>query len=267
MVRLLESTPSLPAGRRRAWPPMREVLVVLLGAMALIAGGAATFVSSNGVGSAGLSASGATLLILVLLGEKIEWLKVGSVEVHLREAALTLTREAARLEALGEAGTAAKLRDEARRLLIQASPAARVYEAMRRTQASTPERILELSQIMIAAREHARIEHPSPDAVREVFLNGSDGERIYALGLMQEEPDATYLESILDAICHSHSAFEQGEALAIALRIAPLLAPGDKIHLVDAVRQQLSPGGHIARSKHRRSLAEQLLTILNGNMP
>ena len=49
---------------------MREALIALLGATALTAGGVATFVSSNGVGSAGLSARGATWLILVLLGER-----------------------------------------------------------------------------------------------------------------------------------------------------------------------------------------------------
>jgi hypothetical protein len=75
-----------------------------------------------------------------------------------------------------------------------------------------------------------------------------------------------YLESILDAICHSHSAFEQGEALAAALQVAPLLVSDDKARLRDAVRQQLNPNGRIARSTYRRRLTEQLLTIIDGGV-
>ena len=60
---------------------MREAAIAVLGAAALAAGGVATFVTSNGAGSAGLAASGATLLLIVLLGEKLEWLKVGQCRI------------------------------------------------------------------------------------------------------------------------------------------------------------------------------------------
>jgi hypothetical protein len=245
---------------------VREALVALLGAAALIAGGVAAFVSSNGAGSAGLSASGATLLILVLLGEKIEWLKVGSVEVHLREAARGLSREADRLEAQGDTQAAARLREEAVRLLLRASPAARAYEELRRTQAPTPERVLQLSELVSAARRHARVERPAAEAVIRAFVNGGDGERVYALGLMQEKPDATYLDSIVDAIRQSHSAFEQGEALTAALQIAPLLNSDGKTRLRDLIQEQLNSDGYIARSTYRRGLSEHLLSKLDGDL-
>jgi hypothetical protein len=255
-----------PPGQRRRRTPVREALLALLGAMALVAGGVATFVSSNGPGSAGLAASGAALLVLVLLGEKIEWLKIGSVEVHLREAARTLTLEADRLEAQGHTEAAIRLREEAGRLLVRAYPAARSYEELRQTQAPTPERVLRLSEVVSAARRHARAERPSAEAVTEIFRNGGDGERVYALGLMQEAPDATYLESIIDAICQSQSAFEQGEALAAALQVAPLLDVDGKARLRDLIREQLNSDGHIARSTYRRSLCEQLLSMLGDDL-
>jgi hypothetical protein len=239
--------------------------VAVVGIAALAAGGAATFVSSNGAGSAGLVASGAALLLFVLLGEKIEWLRVGNVELHLREAALGLTRQAARLEAQGDTAAAEQLREEARRLLTRVSPAARAYEELRRARPQGAERVIGLSEIVSDARQYSRAEHPSADVVREIFSSAGDGERVYALALMREDPDAGNLESILDAICHSRSAFEQGQALAAALQMTPLLGPAGKAQLGQAVRQQLAPGGHVARSTDRRRLAEQLLSLLGDS--
>jgi hypothetical protein len=250
--------------RDRAWPRVWQVAVAVLGVAVLAAGGAATFISSNGAGSAGLVASGSALLLFALLGEKVEWLKVGNVEFHLREAARGLTRQAAQLEALGDTAAAERLRDEARLLLIRASPAVRAYEEQRQTLPSGAERVIRLSGIVSEARRCAREERPSPEAVRAIFADGGDGERVYALALMQENPDADDLDSILDGICQSRSAFEQGQALAAALAVAPLLGLADKAQLGRAVREQLVPDGHIARSTDRRRLARRLLSVLSG---
>lgn len=252
-----------PLGQGRSWLRIREAVVAVLGVAALAAGATATFISSNGAGSAALVASGAGLLLFVLLGEKIEWFKVGDVEFHLREAARGLTREASRLEAQGDTAAAEQLREEARRLLVRASPAARAYEELRRTRPPGAKRVMELSNIVSDARQYSRAEHPPADAVRQIFASGGDGERVYALALMQEDPDVGNLEGILDAICHSHSAFEQGEALAAALQMAPLLGPADRARLSESVRQQLAPGGYVARSTDRRRLAHQLLSVLS----
>jgi hypothetical protein len=234
----------------------------VLGVAALVAGGLATLISANGAGSAGLVAAGAALVLFVLLGDRIEWLKFGNVEFHLREAARGLTRQAAYLEAQGDTEAAEQLRDEARRLLAHASPAARAYEELRRTRPPGAQRVIELSRIVSDARQYSRAEHPPADAVREIF-GGGDGERVYALALMEEDPDVGDLESILDAISHSRSAFEQRQALAAALQVAPQLGPADKAQLSEAVRQQLAPGGHIARSTDRLRVARQLLSVLS----
>ena len=82
---------------------------------------------------------------------------------------------------------------------------------------------------------------------------------------MQEEPDASYLESILDAISDSRSAFEQGQALTAALQIAPLLGPPGKAQLAEAVSDQLVSRrtGTLPGQLNRRRVAEQLLGALN----
>src|SRR6266700_1879187 len=125
------SAPHLEHAATRSYG--RQVVATVLGIATLAAGAAATFISSNGAGSAGLVAGGVALLLFVLLGERLEFLKVGNVEFHLREAARQLTRQAAKLEAQGDMEAAERLRAEARRLLLHASPAARAYEELRRT--------------------------------------------------------------------------------------------------------------------------------------
>lgn len=235
---------------------------IALGVATLGAGGAATFLTSNGAGSAGLVAGGVALIGFVLLGDRLEILKVGSLEFHLREAAHELTRQAADLEAAGDQGTADQLRIEARHLMQRAFPAALAYEELRKTSPPGPQRVMELSKIVEDARQYALREHPTPEAVREVFLSGGDGERVYALALMREDPTVGDISCILDAVLHSRSAFEQGQALHAALRLTPSLGQEDRSLLRNAVHQQLATGGHIGQSTDRRRLATELLKEL-----
>lgn len=241
----------------------RQTAAVALGIALVAAGGVATFLSSNGAGSAGLVTGGVVLLLFVLLGERLESLKVGNVEFHLREAARQLTRQAADLEAQGNIEAAERLREEAQRLLLRASPAARAYEELRRATPPGAQRIIELRKIVDDAHEYSRSEHPSAEAVREIFYSGGDGERVYALALMQEDPVVGDVDCIVEAVRSSHSAFEQGQALAAALRLIPRLGAADRARLGEAVRDQLHPDGHIARSTYRSRLASEILSALS----
>jgi hypothetical protein len=253
---------SVPSGVDSAIRTYGRHVGTALGVATLAAGGAATFLTSNGAGSAGLVAAGVALLGFVLLGDRIELLKVGNLEFHLRAAARGLTREAADLEAIGDKEAADRLRAEARRLLRHAFPSALAYEELRQTSPPSPQRIMELSKIVEVAREYSRREHPAAEAVREVFLSGGDGERVYALALMREDQAAGDIDCILDAIVNSRSAFEQGQALHAALKLTPRLDAAGRSRLSDALHQQLGPGGHIGQSTDRRSLTSQLLREL-----
>jgi len=110
-------------------------IAAFLGVSVLAVGGVATFFSTNGAGSAALVVGGIALLVLGGLGNRVDLLKVGSVEFHLRAAARQLSRRADELEVHGDAAAAEQLRKEAERLLLQASPAARSYEELRRNTA------------------------------------------------------------------------------------------------------------------------------------
>jgi hypothetical protein len=179
------------------------------------------FLSSNGVGSAALVVSGTALLLVVMLGDRVESLKVGNVEFRLREAALHLSHQAALMEARGYDDAAEQLRQEAERLLLDASPAAREYEELRQMRPHGAERIADLNKIVQAAAQYSKTNRVSPEAVRQIFSIGGDGERVYALALMQAVPEAGDVDCILESIPYSHSAFEQGQALCAAISSYP----------------------------------------------
>jgi hypothetical protein len=109
----------------------------------------ATFLTANNAGSASLVGGGTIVLVLALLDERIEWLKVGDVELHLREAVRRLADRATDLDAQGEAEVADQLRAEARRLLVAASPAARVYEELRQARPPVDVRVAEMTKLVL----------------------------------------------------------------------------------------------------------------------
>ena len=134
-----------------------------LGLAVLALGGVATFRSTNGGGSAALVVGGVALLVLGGLGDRIEQLKVGNVEIQVRAAA-HLIRRADQLELQGDTEAAEQLREEAERLLLQASPAARRYEELRRTRSPGPQRTAELYDVVEAARQFSRGSIPRPSS-------------------------------------------------------------------------------------------------------
>jgi hypothetical protein len=231
---------------------------VALGIAALAAGGTSPFLSSNGAGSAGLVAGGVALLGFVLLGDRLEILEVGNLEFHLRK----VTREAADLEAMGDKKAARRLRAEAWRLPRRVTPEALAYGELRHTSPAGAQRIIEFNKVVKDTRKYARLEHPAAEVVREIFVSGGDGVRVYALALMREDPTIGDVDCILAAVLHTHSVFEQGQILQAAITLELQLGAVDRSRLSDALHQQLEPGGQISRSTDRRRLTSQLLEKL-----
>jgi hypothetical protein len=240
----------------------RLVLATLTGGAVLGAGAVATFMSGNGPGSAALVIGGSAFLLYVFLGDRLASLKVGDIEFRLREAAVHLSRQADALDASGDHGAAERLREEAQNLLLQASPAVRAYEEVRRLRPRGAQRVAELSKLIDAALERAQSGQLSPEAVRLMFASGGDGDRVYALALMQFDPELGDLDSIVDGISQSHSAFEQGQALRAALSQVPRIDRHQRDRLSSAINDQLRSNGHIGHSTDRWALAQQVLGAL-----
>ena len=237
-------------------------VAAFLGLAVLALGGVATFRSTNGAGSAALVVGGLALLVLGGLADRIESLKVGNVEFHVRAAVRQLIRRADELEVQGDTAAAEQLREEAEHLLLQASPAARRYEELRRMQPSGRERTVEFRKLVDHARKFSREKHPSAEVVRGMFEGGSEGDRVYALVLMQEDPAAGDLSCVIDAISGSRSAYEQYRALRAAEEMLRLLNNSERKQLADAIRQAMRPGGYLTPSSNRYGLAQNILNMV-----
>jgi hypothetical protein len=97
------------------------------------------------------------------------------------------------------------------------------YEQIRSTDEPSDERTYRMTTLMAEARAIAQAA-PLPFVdVRHMLENGTDGERVIALGLAQDRPDPRLLDLIVGVIGDSRSAFEQYQALGAALELVPML--------------------------------------------
>lgn len=95
-----------------------------------------------------------------------------------------------------------------------------------------------------------------------MFEGGSEGDRVYALVLMQEDPAAGDLSCVIDAISGSRSGYEQYRALRAAEEMLRLLNNSERKQLADAIRQAMRPGGYLTPSSNRYGLAQNILNMV-----
>ncbi len=246
-------------------PMAQRVVVTTLGVGCVALGAVATFTTSNGAGSATLVGGGLGLIVVAFLGNRLESLKFGGVEATIRAAEHLYVR-ADDLAADGHDEQADTLRAEADRLLMRAAPDARAYETLRRTEAPGPRRTARFSEVVRKAQQYSREHRPGADSVRSMFLKGEDGDRVFALVLMQEDPSAADLEAILEAIGASRSAFEQYQAVVAAERLVRIgLDRQSRGRLRDALTEQLGPGGWINPTTGRWTIVQRTLAALQDS--
>lgn len=111
------------------------------------------------------------------------------------------------------------------------------------------------------AREDARSGSFKKEDVLELFRTGGDGDRTYALGVLQEHPDLATLDVVLEAVRSPRSPFEHYHSLLLAERVAPGLTAAEKETREVALRQQ--PGSRrLRRDSDRLLLANRILAHL-----
>ncbi|MEU4080627.1 hypothetical protein DEJ45_01860 [Streptomyces venezuelae] len=152
--------------------PALRALTVLLGTGSFALGALAVFATQNGTGAAALIVFGGVLLILALLGSRVESLEFGGATLRLRAAAAERFELAEESERLGDTATARQLRVEARTLMDAAGPIAADYSSVRgsmrpgatRTRALEPE--LRNFEATLAAIAHPRTPFEQYHAMR-----------------------------------------------------------------------------------------------------
>lgn len=116
--------------------------------------------------------------------------------------------------------------------------------------------------VVAEVRSTARRSALTADQVRGLFTDGSEGRRIQALALMQGDPALADLTSVLDAIEHPRSGFEQYHALLAARGLLSRLPAAEAQRLRDAVAAQLVDPRGIPYGSDRSWLAEKILSRL-----
>ncbi|MER6359946.1 hypothetical protein [Kitasatospora sp. NPDC001527] len=124
--------------------------------------------------------------------------------------------------------------------------------------ATGPERVL--AEVRSTARRSAL----TASQVRELFADGSEGRRIQALALMQGDPALADLPSVLEAIEHPRSGFEQYHALLAARGLMSRLPAEEARRLRDAVAGRLMAPDGIPYGSDRSWLAEKILSGLEA---
>jgi hypothetical protein len=129
------------------------------------------------------------------------------------------------------------------------------YEVIRATIPSGPERTARMSEIV--RRVHSLGGAADHSAIVDEFADGTAGERIVALGLVQANPMREHFEYIQDAILHSQSGFEQYHALRAADLMVPILSAEQKATLMSELAQLLDDEEFFGTD--RSLLADQIL--------
>lgn len=240
--------------------PWLRVLLGAIGAASFGLGIFALFTTENGTGTGVLLAFGGILSVLALLGNRIESFEAGGVSLRMRAEAAERFALAEEAEHRGEVATAGRLRAEAQALMQAAGPIATQYRTVRSSMPAGPDRTVELEAVVARARRLAREQPFDPLAVAAWLRDGTDEERVTALAMMQARPELRNFDAALDAIEHSHSAFEQYHAILLAGEMLNYLDPEQQGRLADVLEsvrgRDFRPGGD------RWQLSENILRRL-----
>lgn len=250
---------------RASFGPGLRLVLGILGAGSLGAGAVAVYVTDNGTGAAVLTTFGGIVLVLALLGDRIESLEFGGTRLRIRAAAAGRLAAAEEAERQGDAGTAARLRAEAQALLTAAGPIAAEYRATRQAMPAGPERTAALERIVAEARRLAAEQQLDPAEVRRWLSEGSEEERITALGMMEASPPLRDFGTLLAAISASRSPFEQYHALRVSQQMLAGLSEAQRQQLAAVIRAQRGP--RFRRDASRWNLSELILAEIAGQYP
>lgn len=116
--------------------------------------------------------------------------------------------------------------------------------------------------LVAEVRSTARRSALTAAQVRDLFADGSEGRRVQALALMQGDPALGDLPSVLEAIEHPRSGFEQYHALLAARGLLSRLPAEETQQLREAVAGRLMAPDGIPYGSDRSWLAEKILSRL-----
>ncbi|KRF39992.1 hypothetical protein ASH01_19585 [Terrabacter sp. Soil811] len=227
--------------------------LICLGIVLIGAGVVAVFRTTNDVGSAALLSFGGVLFVLGAMGDRLESLRYGDLEVVLRRKA----KEAAKK---GETETAEVLERAADRISGRAKKIQRSYQAVRTNMPSGAQRTALMDQIIREARADAHDPDLDEERVLGLLWTGSEGARVWALGVLQERPQLATVRAVLEAVIRPDQMFDQYQALLLAERYLALpdVREWPRKRIQQAVRIQFDSGA-LGKDQNSLSVAKRII--------
>jgi hypothetical protein len=207
-------TPDASDGRAQAQErPRRTVLVAaalaLLGAGAFGAGVAAVFVTDNEIGAAALFVAGTALIVLGCFGHRLKAFRYKDLDFELYEEAHARARR-------GDVEGARVLTKAADVVSGRAAQIADSYASLRASMSAGKERESEMTKIYNRAVDEAdSLEIDREDVLRRLWC-GSEGQRVWALGVLRSRPQLATTRAVLEAIQRPDDMFDLYHALFLA---------------------------------------------------
>lgn len=239
--------------------PVIRAASAVLGIGSFGAGVTAVFVTENGTGSAALLAIGAGFLVLAVLGDRVQSVEMGGVNLTIRDLARQTFALAQEAERRGDEQSAARLRAVGDHL----QALARGYRRLRRSMRAGRERTQALTHIVREARTLAQSDVLEPADVVTWFEEGTPEARITALGLMQGNARLRDFEAMLDAIADPRSPFERYHGLRLAEMMASDLSSAQRAQSIVIVERALRRFS-ARRDKDIQELGQRLLAQLRS---
>jgi hypothetical protein len=218
----------------RPWLISAGLIVLGLGLAAT--GIAAVFTTESDTGAAALLAVGIILVLFTALGDRLESLRYGDLELVLRRKA----DEAARRGDVEEAKALERAADTVGK---RAARLARSYKNVRGMPPGLQRTAL-MERIISEARNDAHAPDLDEEEVLKLLWTGSEGARVWALGVLQERPELATTRAVLEAVQRPDQRFDQYHALVLAERVITLPATPTRTRerIAAAVRAQLDSG-------------------------
>lgn len=239
------------AGHR--WRRRLPGLIVVLGAVVLCAGVTILFATDHGARSAFLLSLGVALVLVGLLGGRIELegFEILGAKVRVREV-VKRRLELASSPEHGQAVDAGALRRQAATLQKLVGLYG-LYEHVRRMQPPGPERTRALDQLASRMQSAGREADFDTAEVIGWFHQGTDALRVIALNLMLANEQYRDFLAVLESIDAPRSLFEQFYGLVLAEAMTPSLDSLQRALLGDAISR--------ARRKRRFRHDDDLITL------
>jgi hypothetical protein len=164
--------------------------------------------------------------------------------------------------ARGDIDKAEVLRRAADALDQRVNRVASSYAAVRRNLPSGPERTAAMERITLEAKRDAHAADLDPRKVLNLLWTGSEGERIWSLGVLLERPDLATTRAVLDAVLRPDQMFDQEKALRLAeaLIALPTTPIWSRERIAKAVRTQIT-AGELGDDQYTHATARRVLDL------